>query len=244
MPRVHSLPARERDIAVRLKSLRKLAGLSRQAFSMMYEDAIARVELLRMPLRFELAERIWLRNPTINPLYLANGEGPPHLTFKIYLPRVHEIGATPGELFSAVIDRFTAELRTLWGTEDASALPLSWLNAQDDLTKHLKEAVDEATFILSRHEYRVARWRTEAKKKLTNAESGSKTNVVKSQLPNLIERLKKATAKSGKKSELANALKPKVPLASVSRWLSGEREPGGEVALQLLTWVEEQERQK
>jgi hypothetical protein len=32
-------------------------------------------------------------------------------------------------------------------------------------------------------------------------------------------------------------------LASVSRWLSGEREPGGEIALLMLKWVELQERQ-
>ena len=77
---------------------------------------------------------------------------------------------------------------------------------------------------------------------LTEAETSSKDVPVKAQLPSLLERLKKATAATGKKTELAEFLKPKVPLASVSRWLSGEREPGGEVTLQLLYWVELQER--
>lgn len=75
---------------------------------------------------------------------------------------------------------------------------------------------------------------------LTKAESAGRTVGVKLQLPVLLERLKRATAKPGKKSELAKALRPVVPLASVSRWLSGEREPGGEVTLQLLKWVEQQ----
>ena len=78
---------------------------------------------------------------------------------------------------------------------------------------------------------------------LTNAESSlSSAGTMKSQMPSLLERLRKATAAPGKKTELAEALRPKVPLASVSRWLSGEREPGGEVTLQLLHWVDRQER--
>lgn len=65
---------------------------------------------------------------------------------------------------------------------------------------------------------------------------------VKAQLPSLLERLNRATKETGKMSVLANFLK--VPLASVSRWLSGIREPRGEITLKLLYWVEEQERQK
>lgn len=80
------------------------------------------------------------------------------------------------------------------------------------------------------------------KRELTHSETLSKVADVKPKLPSLLERLKKATAETGKKSELAEFLK--APLASVSRWLSGEREPGGEVALQMLHWVEQQERRK
>lgn len=77
---------------------------------------------------------------------------------------------------------------------------------------------------------------------LTDTETLPSVADVKPKLPSLLERLKKATAETGKKSELAEFLK--APLASVSRWLSGEREPGGEVALQMLHWVEQQERKK
>jgi len=77
--------------------------------------------------------------------------------------------------------------------------------------------------------------------KLTDAATYSIVAEVKAQLPSLLERLEKATAESGKKSELAEflarATKANVPLASVSRWLSGEREPGGEVALLLDVWA-------
>jgi transcriptional regulator with XRE-family HTH domain len=65
---------------------------------------------------------------------------------------------------------------------------------------------------------------------------------VKAQLPSLRDRLNHATKETGKMSALAEYLG--VPLASVSRWLSGKREPGGEITLKLLHWVEQQERQK
>lgn len=63
---------------------------------------------------------------------------------------------------------------------------------------------------------------------------------VKTKLPGLMDRLKKATEQRGKKAELARFLD--VPLPKVSQWLSGLHEPGGETTLQLLNWVEQQER--
>jgi hypothetical protein len=65
---------------------------------------------------------------------------------------------------------------------------------------------------------------------------------VKPILPNLIERLKKATEPRGKKTELAEFLS--APLPRVSEWLRGDKKPGGETTLQMLQWVEDQERQK
>jgi transcriptional regulator with XRE-family HTH domain len=52
----------------------------------------------------------------------------------------------------------------------------------------------------------------------------------------LIERLKNVTRVRGKKAELAEFLG--VPSVSVSRWLSGDVEPGGEFTLRLLEWVQ------
>jgi len=77
------------------------------------------------------------------------------------------------------------------------------------------------------------------KKQLTSLSESVKFEIVKPQLPALLERLKSATKQKGKKTELAADLN--VPLASISQWLSGEREPGGEYTLKLLKWVEWQE---
>jgi transcriptional regulator with XRE-family HTH domain len=81
-----------------------------------------------------------------------------------------------------------------------------------------------------------------AKSHLTNATTSDITLEVKPHLPSLLARLNRVTKETGKMSVLAKYLG--VPLASVSRWLSGKREPGGETTLQLLHWVEQQERQK
>jgi hypothetical protein len=75
---------------------------------------------------------------------------------------------------------------------------------------------------------------------LTETESQSKNESVKPILPKLLARLERATSEPGKKSELAKFLG--APLASVSRWLSEDREPGGEITLKMLQWVEQQER--
>ena len=79
-------------------------------------------------------------------------------------------------------------------------------------------------------------------KDLMNTSSQVSFDDVKPQLPSLLDRLKKAAAAPGQKTALAKVLG--APLESVSRWLSGKQEPGGEITLKLLKWVEEQERQK
>jgi transcriptional regulator with XRE-family HTH domain len=78
------------------------------------------------------------------------------------------------------------------------------------------------------------------RKMLTKTESSEILPPVKSQLKNLLADLNRLTKESGKKTELADYLG--APLASVSRWLSGEREPGGETTLKMLRWVQQQER--
>jgi hypothetical protein len=86
------------------------------------------------------------------------------------------------------------------------------------------------------------------KQYLTETSTSTKLQSVKAQLTYLRERLNRATKESGKMSALADflgkAVGHRVPLASVSRWLSGKREPGGQITLLLLRWVEQQERQK
>ena len=79
------------------------------------------------------------------------------------------------------------------------------------------------------------------KQLLTSVAASGKLSPVKSQLKNLLADLNRLTKESGKKTELAEFLG--APLTSVSRWLSGEREPGGETTLRLFHWVKQQERQ-
>ena len=80
------------------------------------------------------------------------------------------------------------------------------------------------------------------KKPLTDVSYCANTISVKPQMPGFLERLNKATSQRGAKTALAKYLG--LPLVSVSQWLSGDREPGGENTLRLLKWVEQQERQK
>ena len=77
------------------------------------------------------------------------------------------------------------------------------------------------------------------RKLLTETESSGKLPPVKSQLDNLLAALNHLTEETGKKTELADFLG--APLASVSRWLSGDREPGGETTLRMLEWVQAEE---
>ena len=81
-----------------------------------------------------------------------------------------------------------------------------------------------------------------SKTTLNKLNESVKLSPVNPQLPVLLERLNRATQAHGKKSELASYLG--VELASVSQWLSGKREPGGETTLKMLHWVEVQERKQ
>jgi transcriptional regulator with XRE-family HTH domain len=57
-----------------------------------------------------------------------------------------------------------------------------------------------------------------------------------SEIGNLLDRIKKLAAQPGKKAALAKFLD--VPQSRIWEWLSGKYEPGGEIALRLLSWVE------
>lgn len=63
---------------------------------------------------------------------------------------------------------------------------------------------------------------------------------MKSVLKQLLDKVRTFTEPAGMKSKLAADLG--VPQARVSEWLSGKHDPSGETTLQLLRWVELQER--
>jgi len=80
------------------------------------------------------------------------------------------------------------------------------------------------------------------RKMLTETASSAKLAPVKSQLDNLLSRFNRLIKEPGNKTELADYLG--ASLASVSRWVSGKREPGGQTQLKMLHWVERHERQQ
>jgi hypothetical protein len=132
--------------------------------------------------------------------------------------------------FELGLDNFVEEWLSMHPEKDPKRRFQRWQSYKkyaENFQMRMREAYEKESSIIQR---------------LTDSESLVKKSHVKPQLPNLLARLKAATKETGKMSALANFLD--VPLASVSRWLSGNREPGGEVTLKLLRWVEQQERQK
>jgi len=79
-------------------------------------------------------------------------------------------------------------------------------------------------------------------KPLTRVSESGNMSPVKSEMALLRARLAGATQGRGKKAELARLMR--VTPATISQWLSGSREPGGEATLRLLHWVEQEERRK
>ncbi len=83
---------------------------------------------------------------------------------------------------------------------------------------------------------------TSEKKALTELTEHRNTADMKLTLLSLLDRVRSATQGHGKKAELAAHLG--VPQTRVSEWLHGKNQPGGEITLKLLQWVESQERGK
>jgi transcriptional regulator with XRE-family HTH domain len=108
--------------------------------------------------------------------------------------------------------------------------------------REILDILTEAGLPIGNERFLTARRRVQKgeTKPLTDVAASGKLPPVKSQLKNLLADLNRLTKESGKKTELADFLG--APLTSVSRWLSGEREPGGETTLKMLRWVQQQER--
>jgi DNA-binding transcriptional regulator YiaG len=271
MPKPSSvMNERERQICRRVRVVRNWQRLPQSEFARlltMTRDKLAAVEAEYSPLRFDAAQLLCERF-NVCQRWLADGSEPVNGRIKFSLSSLSTI--KPRELFSAAYDRVLSfeamrAVKQAWetahgvklyedhgGTPEKSAehyaalLQTIWfrrfdIQKQMELFRWLNGAA--AQFAQSQASHGMPTPNQVLQNlSLTDAETAHKVSSVKAQLPGLLERLKRATAETGKKSELAEFLK--APLASVSRWLSGEREPGGEVALQMLYWVEQQERKK
>lgn len=248
------LPKREVEICKRLREFRELKRIARSKFAVsigLAPERLASYESGRAPLRYAVVKQI-LKEYPINPIWLATGRESPCLLDiidDVLFPEAASRTALFSEVFEENYDAFKnsialqnyglfERLMEVLRQKDSSEAIQFLLSASPEAFTTLrnynlfhKEALD----ILGPE--------TKAKKRLlTDAATSDKPLDVKAQLPSLLERLKKATSETGKMSALAEYLG--VPLASVSRWLSGKREPGGEITLKLLHWVEWQERKK
>jgi len=239
--------------------------------------AITRIELGRVPLKYDLARDLF-SYLGIDPEWAATGKGTP--SGKVELPEAIALNTNGNATFSSVFfdelwpifkdEKLEPELETVlrhtrgkvkaaqieiwfrcvpsgYVRELDNGLEQFWKEFYSKLPPEnpkmkLRRELEFASF-LKDLERRLAKQKESGKNnELTDAASYGKISEVKAQLPNLLDRLNRATKETGKMSALAVFLG--VPLASVSRWLSGKREPGGEITLRLLHWVEQQERKK
>jgi DNA-binding transcriptional regulator YiaG len=139
---------------------------------------------------------------------------------------------------------YVRKIITLWMNWLPEDLRLSYINAllraNADFHSEYKEEIKRALPPDERKGPRAVEQFSETP--LTLKAKTLTTDDVKPVLPKLIERLNRATEERGSKVALAKWLG--VHRQSVTDWLSGKQEPGGEITLKMLHWVEQQERQK
>jgi hypothetical protein len=222
----------------------------------MDSSIIASVELGRVPLKYAEAVDLLLvlGGGKVNPLWLSSGDEP-MLFCRFYglaMPEAGALGFKDRDYFSRVMDACSAEIKAIAkAPSEWSNLPKPWLQAQRDRVRFEMEGLVQ----------QLASWQAIAtelddklgtldydadespeKHILTHAAISEIVPDVKSVMRDLRKRLAKVAQPRGKKAELARFLG--APLSSVSRWLSGLQEPGGETTLRLLQWVEQEERQQ
>jgi transcriptional regulator with XRE-family HTH domain len=232
---------------------------------------IARIELGRMPLRYGEAEVLLpallpyaSTLAPLNPLWLADGTLPIRLEWPFLLPTYDAIGLDFKTPFSQFVITNRELLAALCKDAPDAELPESWLlpylmrwaelrvqmaGSETGAAKlgcifassaqRLSQQSALASNLLVR--FREAE-KQNANNVLTEAATSAKLLPVKSQLDILLAKFDRLVKQPGKKTKLADFLG--APLASVSRWLSGKREPGREITLNMLRWVELQERQQ
>jgi transcriptional regulator with XRE-family HTH domain len=219
-------------------------------------DQLANIETGRTVLNFEIGWKI-CRHLNVDPLYLASGIGAAMPFYNVDLEGRNIRGSDSFRIvcatqlleeleFSRALSRALSGNKQLFAEFQADALAPAYERAISGIVKaFLAEAPPQIRKLALEYIARSLRefLDVHAKRKLlTDISECVKHSPMKAQLPSLLERLKKATEERGSKSALAAYLG--LPLASVSQWLSGDREPGGETTLRLLHWVMQQESQQ
>lgn len=264
--RKNPLPKREIEICRRLREARLFMNLSQVKCARMLDIDSSRLgsyEHARVPLRLELAYSLaaqtglslqWLASgvkPMFGPLPKHNWpiDAQNHILLSEAWDKFTQATSSTKQsdraAFYATIDPYltSASLLDYLEEEFAGIFKLLPPELHENFYSHVTKAAQE--FVAANMAAAtVLKFKAleNPQKNLTESSSGGNLSEVKSQLPILLERLNRATQASGQMSSLAKFLG--VPLASVSRWLAGKREPSGEITLKLLKWVEQQERQK
>ncbi|HWC59394.1 MAG TPA: helix-turn-helix transcriptional regulator [Verrucomicrobiae bacterium] len=257
MPRKNQLPESEKAIGKRLSAIRGFHHLTQPDLAKIAdctEGLIANIESGRAPLRAEVGMKI-CRKLKVNPQWLATSNGSPHLTGDF---SHHGLDATPQSrmLFSLffgkflapkfeqmiqdvaksvnTLEEFVSQLPQLPRTRDNRKRVSALAAKSEKLLAEISQDLNEREYMRSLLE----------SAPLTNVHVSANTPRVKAQWPILKRRLQVATSEiDGGKTRLAEFLG--VKLASVSQWLTDNknaREPGAETTLQMLRWVELQER--
>ena len=272
MSRKNPLPESEFAIGRRLVELRDMAGLSRAELVKLCpltHDLITRVELGITPLRYADAER-WLPHLAVpgpipcpvNPLWLTDGTWPIQLEWPLLLPKPDAIGLPPRMRFSAFVAKHRKLLEGLAKEPPEADLPESWIVPYAvyfaALRGRLAKTDRGVTWLGCLWEYSAEQFESKSPKiaRILRDVLGRKQNSERKLLRELVLKdmvsemtlatlrlnLKSVTAGYGGKAKLARFLG--VPGSSVSAWIAGTKEPGGETTLKLLNWVEQQKAQQ
>lgn len=256
-----ALLADEAFVCQRVSWIRRDAGLSQADFAArirITRDQVASIENKRVSLKWPEGLAI-CGGFNVSQLWLARGIEPIRPFFDLDKAQDWNLipDATP---FSAVCNGPLSEqlalrhelLAVSTGANSAPAVASEFYSAVQKCVSEQLTFVPEECWLafleglpaalrslMARVELRSLHHADSERKVLTETESPATLPSVKSQLDNLLAILNHLTEETGKKTALADFLG--APLASVSRWLSGEREPGGETTLRMLQWVRQQE---
>jgi len=221
------LPEHERAIGGRLAAARRFCGETQEALGRylgISRDSIYNMESGRVPVRFLHAWHL-CQYMNINPDWLHHGEHEPMRPFPKLDPDQMEIGEIEA------VARQHATFFEGWAA-------VGWLvMGMDEQLKALRRRLLESQNYLGG-----ALGKLEIKdSRLTNIIPKDNIKPMESEISRLIERVQAVCARQrGKRAELARHLG--VEPARISVWLTGKKTPGGENALRMLRWVQEQER--
>lgn len=222
-------------------------------------NQLANIESGRVAVRFSLGN-LFCSNENLSQWWLATGEAPKSPYFELdksfYEPEPKESALFSEVCFGRLQEILQVRIRLYRSAANSEAAADYLADSYQLLFKQLLPVlvfevpedarIDYLTFLVTETRQFIEDHKSSTisdKSLLTSCDVSVTLREVKSirTMQALRESLQKLLKRPGKRAELMSYLRD-VPRESISRWLSGEREPGGETTLQLLNWVEFQER--